>query len=367
MGEGDNRIEEREENEEEDDETTRLLGPPPGARRRTREERRRTCLAVAILGLIFVTTAILASYFLFFKSVVSVHVMALNVWGMPAKVGSEDKELRIKAIGEKIALAEYDVYLLAELWMRPDHATIEASLPEGYHMSAYGDFALSTCDGRMLPSFCSGLAIVSKFPFIEKQFHEFNYHGDILKPDGEYFARKGAGRARVEPYPGTVVDFFVTHTCAVGPDYTNAYYRTRQVKELVGWVKASNADFVVLGGDFNTSPTDDESSYHDLKAAMVSSMEEFFRVVSEWLCPRRATYANPENTYSYMYEPVLYDYIWHRAHGRNMIWTNVFDVPFLKWKKFFGLGKNLTAESKMMSFSDHEAVTSSLYLWRSVI
>ena len=34
MGEGDNRIEEREENEEEDDETTRLLGPPPGARRR---------------------------------------------------------------------------------------------------------------------------------------------------------------------------------------------------------------------------------------------------------------------------------------------------------------------------------------------
>ena len=55
---------------------------------------------------------------------------------------------------------------------------------------------------------------------------------------------------------------------------------------------------------------------------MVSSMEEFFRVVSvsmmlikgdldgnldgdldwfqEWLCPKRSTYANPENTYSYM-------------------------------------------------------------------
>ena len=30
-----------------------------------------------------------------------------------------------------------------------------------------------------------------------------------------------------------------------------------QVKELVGWVNNSNADFVVLGGDFNTSPTDD--------------------------------------------------------------------------------------------------------------
>ena len=34
---------------------------------------------------------------------------------------------------------------------------------QGYHMSAYGDYALPTCDGRMLPSFCSGLAIVSKY------------------------------------------------------------------------------------------------------------------------------------------------------------------------------------------------------------
>ena len=99
--------------------------------------------------------------------------------------------------------------------------------------------------------------------------------------------------------PSSKVDFFVTHTCAVGPNYSNAYYRTRQVenvleriianilllatylyenrkwdsdkktvylaptilfhqvKELVGWVNNSNADFVVLGGDFNTSPTDD--------------------------------------------------------------------------------------------------------------
>ena len=25
---------------------------------------------------------------------------------------------------------------------------------------------------------------------------------------------------------------------------------------MVGWAKESNADFVILGGDFNTSPTD---------------------------------------------------------------------------------------------------------------
>ena len=40
---------------------------PPGGRRRERKERRRTCLATSLLGIIFLTTAILASYFLFFK------------------------------------------------------------------------------------------------------------------------------------------------------------------------------------------------------------------------------------------------------------------------------------------------------------
>ena len=37
-------------------------------------------------------------------------------------------------------------------------------------------------------------------------------------------------------------------------------------------MNSSNADFVILGGDFNTDPTDKETSYSSLKAAMVSSM-----------------------------------------------------------------------------------------------
>lgn len=88
----------------------------------------------------------------------------------------------------------------------------------------------------------------------------------------------------------------------------------------------SNADFVILGGDFNTDPKDNETSYNDLKTAMVSSMEEFFMDIKEWLVPSKATYGNPRNTYSSGYQPVLYDYIWHRGRGWNMIWTNVFDV-----------------------------------------
>ena len=41
------------------------------------------------------------------------NVLALNVWGMPGNLGAEDKELRIAAVGDMIAKAEYDVYLLS--------------------------------------------------------------------------------------------------------------------------------------------------------------------------------------------------------------------------------------------------------------
>ena len=53
-------------------------------------------------------------------------------------------------------------------------------------------------------------------------------------------------------------------------------------------------------------------------------MEDFFKIITDWLIPKRATYANPRNTYSgangsiyppgnsSKYPPVLYDYIWHK-------------------------------------------------------
>ena len=203
--------------------------------------------------------------------------------------------------------------------------------------------------------------------FFQKQFLEYSYHGDITKGDGEYWARKGAGRARIAPHPSFVVDVFVTHTCAVGPDYTNAYYREHQVQELVSWVNNSNADFVILGGDFNTDPLDKETSYSNLKKLMISSMEEFFLDIKEWLIPKRATYGNPRNSYSYMWPPVLYDYIWHKARGHNMIWTNLFEVPWLTcFKNILSPGSSNSTETKKVSLSDHEAVSSHLLLWKSI-
>ncbi len=214
-----------------------------------------------------------AVYFIYFRcnaynGCTSVRVMTLNTWGMPAVFGSEYKEPRMAAIADELSKGHYDVYLFEELWMQADHSTVAAKLPKGYHMTAFRDLALSTCDGRVMPTACSGLAIASRFPFEEKEFNSYTYHGDPVKAavDGEWLARKGVGRVRIRPMENVTLDVFVTHTAA-DPDphvhnYTNEYYRVHQVRELMDtYISNATGDVVLLGGDFNAGPEGEDSEY----------------------------------------------------------------------------------------------------------
>lgn len=347
-----------------------LLVPAP-ASRWTPLRSSLCCLLTLLAGLLGLALALLLSYLLTQGGqtgpLVNLKVMALNTWGMPASLGAEDKELRMEAIGRLIQEQEYDVYLLEELWMKPDHATIQRMLPEGFHMTEVHELnnphQWTSCDGVVGPDGCSGLAIVSRHNLTQVEFFPYSDHGDAFWGDGEYLARKGVGRVRVEPHPNITVDLFVTHTCA--SDY-NYYYRQRQVKELVTFVSQSDADFVILGGDFNVDPraNGNETTYHDIRNIMTNSIEEFFIKLEEWLTPARASYANPANTYSNIFSPVLYDYIFHKAKGANVIITNVFKIPFLKTVKALLDGATNTTTQKEVSLSDHEAVTADLLLWK---
>jgi len=340
----------------------------------TRVWRRKTtffCLGLVLLGLLGLGLALGLSYSLNGGKVplpgVSLKVMALNTWGIPATFGSHDKTLRMRGIGNVIQKQEYDIYLLEELWMKADHELIRKMIPENFSMTSVEDFnnpnQETLCDGVVAPDGCSGLAIVSRYSLLEVEFLPYTDHGNILHfDDGEFLARKGAGRVRIEPGPNVTLDVFVTHTCA--SDY-NYWYRQRQVKELVKFVKKSTADFVVLGGDFNVDPKAKETTFHDVKEIMINSIEEFFKNIEEWLIPRRATYANPQNTYSSQYKPILYDYIFHKAMGNGIILTNFFEIPFLKTSKTSSvLRVNGTENSNEVSLSDHEAVTARLILWK---
>merc|ERR1719402_1854994 len=102
-------------------------------------------------------------------------------------------------------------------------------------MSSVEDLSVSTCDGNIAPEFCSGLAVVTKFPVMDIEFTAFEVSGDLLW-DYEYFLRRGVGRVRIEPEPDVTVDVFVTSLAS--NDY-NYWYGERQAKQLMELVSQS--------------------------------------------------------------------------------------------------------------------------------
>jgi len=226
--------------------------------------------------------------------------------------------------------------------MRPDHATIAGLLPNGYYMSSVGDFSLSTCDGVVAPEFCSGLAIVSRHPVLEKHFTSFSAHGDLFW-DYEYFLRRGVGRIRISLGTDCLVDVFVTSLATL---QYNHYYREKQASQLAEVVLSSDADFVIVGGDFNVDPLDNEETYNTVEESLKNSAEEFFKHdKAKWMDPKLATFGNKANTYSSREHPVIYDYVWYKAKEGGVVTVEDYRVPILKTKGGRGV-----------SFSDHEAV-----------
>merc|ERR1712088_434476 len=217
------------------------------------------CIALSV-GLIFL------GYNFYWKDVVGLRVMTFNTWGIPHTFGSKDKEERMEKIGHLLSRGDYDLVLLEELWMRPDHETIKSSLGPELYMTEYDD--LNKCQGTFS--------------------HMFS--------DGEYFSGKGVGRVAISPKEGIEVDVFVTHTISEDGNYE---IREKQVDELIGLVEVSKADFIILGGDFNASPMMElDKTYHKVKKVMTDTFQEIMDNIKAWLNAEYATFANPRNTYT---------------------------------------------------------------------
>lgn len=359
-------------------ERSALLGPPPAPRRARGEPVgqglmvRGTCICVTLLGAgcVGLLTAILLSMHQiqathnttvsagaharahtheFIRKVTvapaKLRVLSLMAWGSPGSFGTQDKELRVRAIGNLSQLGDWDVFLLSDLWMRPDHAAIREAMPEGWDLTSVGDLSLPSCDGTIAPEFCSGLAVLSRFPIVDVEFTAFRESGDLLW-DYEYFLRRGVGRVGVE-VAGTAVDLFVTSLASM--DY-NYWYREHQVKQLLEVVARSTADCLVLGGDLNVDPRDGEDTYKALKGELTDSVEEFYKDdPGKVLDPSLSTLGNPANTYtSKGAHPVIYDYIWYRAAGAGVALAD-YQVPILT-----------TGGERDVSLSSHEAVSVTL-------
>ena len=90
----------------------------------------------------------------------------------------------------------------------------------------------------------------------------FKTHGHLIATDGEWAARKGACRVRLNLH-GLKIDAIVTHligdTFDSGGEDVNEKKRQKQAKELMDFADSrspsTKADLVILGGDLNLQPS----------------------------------------------------------------------------------------------------------------
>ena len=108
----------------------------------------------------------------------------------------------------------------------------------------------------------------------------------------------------------------MTHTIAdSGTTWANnSEYRILQVRELMEErINQSKADAIILGGDLNAPPDmTHDAPYEIIQRTMKNSAAEVWHKSQEWLTAKFATYGNKKNSFSYAYNPITYDYIFHK-------------------------------------------------------
>jgi len=248
---------------------------------------------------------------------VEIKVLAYNVWGMPRQLGGQQKSLRMpklaKMLREGCQRKDYDIVLLSELWMKHDHEIIKQEMTEGgLYMTEWGQFNCFASPGGS-----SGLAIVSRMPLSEIDPLFFKTHGHLIATDGEWAARKGACRVRLNLH-GLKIDAIVTHligdTFDSGGEDVNEKKRQKQAKELMDFANSrspsTKADLVILGGDLNLQPS--HASYQ-----IIMSQEHGFKdtnILKEDQHEQIVTFGHPENTYTgKKADPMTLDYIFVKS------------------------------------------------------
>jgi len=277
-------------------------------------------------------------------------VLAYNVWGMSF---APFKYQRMKALSRLLQRSadHYDVILLCELWLLVDYNIIKRKLPEGFHMTSW-----DLVNTAFSPGGSAGLAIISRFPFLEVEpmFFGAGVRGHLAALDGEVVSRKGALRVKID-FDGHLVDVVVTHligeiltgdpNCENDRD-VNENHRQGQTKELLRFIESTccNSDLVLLAGDFNFDKT--HESYQ-----LVTSAN--FEDTGSGEGDKRSTWGHPDNK-SGNSPPHLLDYVFVRSNHDQIQVKATSTIP----EKAFQFPRTGT----LTSISDHSPVVADVHL-----
>ncbi len=292
----------------------------------------------------------------------SLKVLSLNAWGLNWP-WSEDRNNRIKALKDIIALNDYDIILLQEVWFRRDYDVVRSSVPYASYFESF-----NSCSGYFLPMGCSGLIVLSRHPIEHVEFLPFRYslcnikisfytYEDILNSsfrgsfwnfDGEIFVGKGVGKARVR-WQGLAVDVFTSHFVSYtnNPNSDNKKVRYMQSKETVAYINNSDADIKLFGADINALPTinNRRTPYYILTTLLKDALTDRYPDAS--FHPWFATYGNSRNTYTRGAYPERIDLLMFWARPGLAMRTKEFVMPMFMTR---------SEEGELISLSDHEAL-----------
>lgn len=157
-----------------------------------------------------------------------------------------NREERMRAIAGKLIELDADLVGLQEAFVEADRDILLGALA-GSKLHHHMLFPGATVG--------NGLLILSAFPIQEAFFHRYQHSNPWYKLwQGDWWAGKGVGLARVMLPNGAIIDFFTTHAQAGRGDPDNTIARSGQMRELAAFLNESRLPegLAFVTGDFNT-------------------------------------------------------------------------------------------------------------------
>jgi len=170
------------------------------------------------------------------KRTIDFRVVTFNLWGLPRWMNGASED-RYPRIARELEQLQPDLVLLQEVWTKK----ARASVPAGRDWST----AWSSGQANFFQE--NGLLTISRHPILGGEFHPFRA---AALPDS--LVKKGALKVTIEVSNGLRLNVWNVHLQAGGSDAV----RSRQIAELVGWVRAANDGQIadLVAGDFNCTP-----------------------------------------------------------------------------------------------------------------
>jgi endonuclease/exonuclease/phosphatase family metal-dependent hydrolase len=162
---------------------------------------------------------------------------------------TNNRSERMRAVARTLTELDPDLVGLQESFIEADRELLLRELA-GSRLAHHVRFPGATVG--------NGLLILSAFPIEEAWFHRYASNNPWYRLwEGDWWAGKGIGLARVRLPDGSLLDFFDTHAQAGRNNPANETVRLAQMAELARFVRDARipgAPALVVG-DFNTRPS----------------------------------------------------------------------------------------------------------------